>query len=330
MLFVDNQGSTRPQINLAIEEYILRNIMPEDDLLSLYINEPSIIVGRFQNTLEEVNQAYVEEHGIQVVRRLSGGGAVYHDLKNLNYSFITPKDPESISNFKKFTAPVIRTLRGLGVPAEMGTRNDILVAGRKISGNAQYITANRMVSHGTLLFDSDLSRLGDALHVVPGQITSKGIKSIRSQVTNIAKHLPERMEMADFREQIVRGIFSGADPVPQYHLAEPDWQAIRKLADERYLRWEWNYGSSPDFKVHKTRRFPPGDITVNLEVHQGYVQSIDFQGDFLPEADKVLLARCLEGVRYDRHTMRTALEGSRQSLSSAELSISDWIHLLYR
>jgi lipoate---protein ligase len=329
MLFVDNQGVTQPQVNLAIEEYILRNVKREEDLLFLYINEPSIIVGRFQNTLEEVNQAYVEEHGIQVVRRLSGGGAVYHDLSNLNFSFITPKDPESISNFKKFTAPVIRTLNQMGVPAELGSRNDILVNGLKVSGNAQYITGTRMVSHGTLLFGSDLFRLGDALHVTPGQITSKGIKSIRSQVTNIASYLREPMDIYAFRDRILRGIFYGAETIPQYHLTQTDWQAIHQLANERYMQWEWNYGSSPDFVVQKTGRSAGGEIMIRIEVHQGAIRTASIQMESSHSDNIEQLQKCLLGVRYDRQHLQDALQRAGWSNTGSSLSIDDWLRLLY-
>ena len=174
MLFVDNQNEHDPAVNLALEEYVLRNAQTDEDLLLFYINAPSIIIGRHQNTLEEINRDYVEEHGIHIVRRLSGGGAVYHDLGNLNFSFLTGYQPENFRNFKKFTEPVIRALAKLGVLAELNGRNDILVDGRKVSGNAQYLSKNRMVSHGTLLFNSDLSHVTGALHVKDEKITSKG------------------------------------------------------------------------------------------------------------------------------------------------------------
>jgi lipoate---protein ligase len=326
MLYVDNQGNTRPQINLAIEEYLLRNVKPGTDLLILYINQPSVIVGRFQNTLEEVNQIFVEEHGIHVVRRLSGGGAVYHDLNNLNFSFITPKDPESISNFKKFTAPVIRTLNEMGIPAELGSRNDILVNGLKVSGNAQYITGTRMVSHGTLLFGSDLTRLGDALHVKPGQITSKGIKSIRSQVTNIAGYLSEPMDIHAFQARILNGIFNRAQPIPEYHLTDSDWQAIHKLAEERYEQWVWNYGSSPDFTVQKTGRYEDEEIIVHLAVSKGMIRSARVESR-LSDTTINYIETYLLGVRYDRHHLHQALEELAQPHSN--LSMEDWINLLY-
>ncbi|MRS04884.1 lipoate--protein ligase, partial [bacterium] len=164
MLFVDNLDEHDPAVNLALEEYMLRQSDLHEDLLLFYINEPSIIIGRHQNTLEEINRDYVEEHNIHIVRRLSGGGAVYHDLGNLNFSFITDYQAENFQNFRKFTEPVVRALSTLGVKAELTGRNDIQIDERKVSGNAQYISRGRMVSHGTLLFNSDLSHVSDALN----------------------------------------------------------------------------------------------------------------------------------------------------------------------
>jgi lipoate---protein ligase len=328
MWFVDNGGITRPQINLAIEEFLLRNVLPEDDLLFLYINEPAIIVGRFQNTLEEINQAYVEEHGIHVVRRLSGGGAVYQDLNNLNFSYITPKDPESISNFTRFNIPVIRTLGEMGLKAYMGSRKELLVAGRKISGNAQYITGSRMVSHGTLLYNSDLTRLSEALHPKYGPITSKGTKSVRSPVTNIAEHLSEAMSMPTFRERIIQGLFAGVDPIPQYRLTDSDWQAIDKIAGERYMQWEWNYGSSPDFIVQKSGPLMQAQITVRLHTRKGSIIAVDVESESLDSITAAALQNCLTGVRYDRQHLRDALE-SCQIDTAAGRSVSDWLSLIY-
>ena len=183
MYFIDNKGITDPHINLAIEEYVLKNMdIDKDSFLLFYINEPSIIVGKNQNTIEEIDTEYVEANGIHVVRRLSGGGAVYHDLGNLNYSFLTKDDGESFRNFKKVTEPVVQALAEMGVEAELLGRNDILVEGRKVSGNAQFSTNGRMFSHGTLMFDTEIERVVSALKVRKDKIESKGIKSIRSRV----------------------------------------------------------------------------------------------------------------------------------------------------
>ncbi|MBT9259920.1 MAG: lipoate--protein ligase, partial [Clostridiales bacterium] len=184
MIFVENGPIYDPRINLAIEEYILRHLDKEQTYLLFYINDPSIIIGRNQNTLEEIDDAYCREHGIHVVRRLSGGGAVYHDRGNLNFSFITKDDGQSFMNFRKFTEPVVEALRALGVPAELTGRNDIQVGDRKISGNAQFTTGGRMFSHGTLMLSVDLDRVSRALRPKAEKFQSKSTKSVRARVAN--------------------------------------------------------------------------------------------------------------------------------------------------
>ena len=208
MLFIDNKGITDPRINLAIEEYALKNLDINETYLLFYINEPSIIIGKNQNSVEEINTEYVESNGIHVVRRLSGGGAVYHDLGNLNYSFITKDDGDSFHNFRKFTEPVIAALKQMGVNAELSGRNDILAEGRKISGNAQFSTKGRMFTHGTLLFNSEMDHIVSALRVKKDKIESKGIKSVRSRVANISEFLTETVDIEEFRTSFVEIYFS--------------------------------------------------------------------------------------------------------------------------
>jgi lipoate---protein ligase len=307
MLFVDNRNEHDPALNLALEEYVLRSAQTDEDLLLFYINAPSIIIGRHQNTLEEINRDYVEQHGIRVVRRLSGGGAVYHDLGNLNFSFITNSGPENFRNFKKFTEPVILALQKLGVPAELSGRNDILVDGRKVSGNAQYVSKSRMVSHGTLLFDSDLSHVSDALNVSSGKITSKGIKSVRSRVANISEFLPHPMPIENFRAYLLSQYFEGVPETPTYPLSDEDWAAVKRLAAERYRSWDWTYGHSPDFNVEKRQRFPGGEIDARLDIQRGVIQSVKFYGDFFAEGEPGELEQLLTGVRYTRADISRAL-----------------------
>ncbi len=308
MLFVDNQNEHDPAVNLALEEHILRTAQTDEDLLLFYINEPSIIIGRHQNTIEEINRDYVEQHGIHVVRRLSGGGAVYHDLGNLNFSFITESHPENFRNFKKFTEPVVRALASLGITAELSGRNDLLIEGRKISGNAQYIAKGRMVSHGTLLFNSDLSHVSDALNVKAEKITSKGIKSVRSRVANISEFLSQPMTIEVFRQCLLTHIFPGVEQAPEYLVRAEDWAAVHRLADERYRSWDWNYGHSPDFNVEKRQRFPGGEIDARLDVQQGIIRSVKFYGDFFAEVEPETLERRLVGVRYTCDDINRALQ----------------------
>lgn len=328
MIFVDNNNVNDPRINLAIEEYLLRNLKIDEDILLFYINEPSIIIGRNQNTLEEINLPYVEQHNIHVVRRLSGGGAVYHDLGNLNFSFINNSGKEDLHNFKKFTAPVIRFLNKLGVPASLSGRNDILVNGLKISGNAQYITGKRMVSHGTLLFNSDLSHVSEALNVKMSKISSKGIKSVRSRVANIMDYVARPMDILEFRSLLRDDILMQAGS-ETYQLTQVDWSAIHALAAERYFQWQWNFGRSPAFNIQRTQRFPVGEIDARIDVQDGIIQGIKIYGDFLGLSDIDRVEESLLSVRYERNSLEQSLHGIDLQQYFGELSIAELVKFLY-
>lgn len=306
MLIVDNRNHHDPALNLALEEYVLRHLPLEEGCLLFYINEPSIIIGKNQNTIEEINVDYVEQHGIHVVRRLSGGGAVYHDFGNLNYSFLTLDDGASFSNFKKFTKPVIEALNKLGVQAEFTGRNDIQVGERKISGNAQFITAGRMYTHGTLLFNSDLERVAQALKVKPMKIESKGTKSVRSRVANISEFLAEPITIEQFRDAITAHIM--ADKSGQtYQLSEEEWAAVHALAEQRYRNWDWNYGHSPKSNVQNAVKFPAGIIDVRLQIEEGHIEHIRLFGDYFGTYDVAELEEQLIGVRYDETELQRVL-----------------------
>ncbi|MFM1655227.1 lipoate--protein ligase [Brevibacillus sp. B_LB10_24] len=308
MKFIDNQGITDPRINLAIEEYCLKNLPDDEDYLLFYINEPSIIIGKNQNTMEEINIDYVTEHKIHVVRRMSGGGAVYHDLGNLNFSFITKDDGQSFHNFKKFTEPVVQALRQLGVNAELTGRNDIQVGERKISGNAQYSTKGRMFSHGTLLFDSNLETVVQTLKVNPQKIQSKGIKSIRSRVANISEFLNEKLTIEQFRESLLRFIFQGEEVV-EYRLTEEDWEKIHELSKAKYQNWDWNFGKSPKSNFRQTKRFDIGTVEVQLSIDKGKIQQAKVYGDFFGVEDVADLEQMLVGVVYEKQAVYEILSG---------------------
>ena len=309
MLFVDNNNEHDPAINLALEEYVLRQSKMGEDLILFYINSPSIIIGRHQNTLDEINQAYVRQHDIQVVRRLSGGGAVYHDLGNLNFSFTTDYQQNSFADFSKFTEPVVLCLNKMGIAAELSGRNDIVIDGRKVSGNAQYITRGRMVSHGTLLFNSDLTHVADALHVHESKIASKAIKSVRSRVANISEFLKQPMKIDSFRDQLLHTYFEGSPEISRYALTAQDWAGVNQLVEERYRNWDWTYGRSPEFNVEKRQRFPGGEIDARLEIKQGIIQSIKIYGDYFAENEPDELEKLLHGTRYESDAIANSLRG---------------------
>ncbi|MDQ0224239.1 lipoate--protein ligase [Metabacillus niabensis] len=330
MLFIDNKGITDPQINLAIEEYALRHLDPNETYLLFYINEPSIIIGKNQNTIEEINTAYVEENNIHVVRRLSGGGAVYHDEGNLNFSFITKDDGESFHNFKKFTEPVVQALHKLGVKAEMSGRNDLIAEdGRKISGNAQFSTRGRMFSHGTLLFNSEIDSVVSALKVKKDKIESKGIKSIRSRVANISEYLNEKITIQQFRELLLHHIFGEIEEIPTYDLTEEDWNKIHEISKKRYQNWDWNYGKSPKFNYQHSHRFPVGQIDVRLEVQKGVIENCKIYGDFFGVGDVEEIEALLIGTRYEKEGLEKALENIDIKKYFGQIEKSDFINLIY-
>lgn len=307
MKFIFNPDIRDPKLNLAVEEYILKHLnVDHEDYFLFYINGPSIIVGKNQNTSEEVNLKYVEENGIDVVRRLSGGGAVYHDEGNLNFSFITKDDGNSFNNYKKFTQPIVDALRNLGVEAELTGRNDIQVGERKISGNAQFTTRGRMFSHGTLMFNSNIEEVVNSLNVSEEKMRSKGIKSVRSRVANITEFLEHEMEMEQFVEALLHSIYDGEQP-ERYVLRDEDWEIVHDISKERYANWDWNFGKSPKFDVESKRRFPIGTIDVRLNVNKGTITEAKIYGDFFGVGDIQDVEQALVGTRFERAAIREQL-----------------------
>ena len=329
MIFIENEGITDPRINLALEEYALRNFGESEDYLLFYINGPSIIIGRNQNTLEEINDEYVRENGIHVVRRMSGGGAVYHDEGNLNFSFITNYKKENLHNFKKFTKPVIQVLKEMGVNAELSGRNDILAEGRKISGNAQFSTGKRMFSHGTLLFNSELEEVTRALDVKMSKIESKGHKSVRSRVANISEFLNEDMSVSEFRQNLLDGLYRERDKFLTYHLTDDEWEAVHELKDEKYGNWDWNFGRSPDFNIQRTKRFPVGEIDLRLDVEKGHIQNLKIYGDFFGKEPVDEIEEMLKEVRYEPSDIEIALNGIDVKEYFGDVEKAEFLGLVY-
>jgi lipoate-protein ligase A len=249
MRLILNNGQTDPAINLALEEYCVRNLDMTEPYLLLYVNDPAVIIGKHQNALAEINQPFINENNIPVYRRISGGGAVFHDHGNLNYSFLNRFEPGQMLEFTALTRPILKALQEAGVPAKLNERNDIVADDRKISGTAQFTTVRSMFSHGTLLFDSDLSRLRKALDSRPYDAHSRGVRSIRSSVANIREFLTAPPTLEQFRADLARSILGDARPLPTFELSELQWSEVRDLAENVYRTWDWNYGKSPRFSI---------------------------------------------------------------------------------
>jgi lipoate-protein ligase A len=312
MKYIRNQ-STNPYYNMAMEEYVLKGLNPEEEYFVLWQNSPAIIVGKHQNTVEEINARYVRDNDIYVVRRLSGGGAVYHDAGNINFTFIINNVHKEFLDFKRFTLPVIGALKRMGVKAELSGRNDLTIDGRKFSGNAQYMYRNRLLHHGTLLFDSELDVLQQALNVDPSKILSKGIKSVRSRVTNIREHLERDISISGFIDLLARFVFEyHGQPFEEYVFTDQDRQHIDRLMKEKYSTWDWNYGQSPPFNYRHSERFAGGKVEVLLEVRNGIIEGCKIYGDFLGVGDVAEVEQMVAGQRY-------TLDGIQRVLSAIDI-----------
>lgn len=307
MLYVRND-SNNAYFNIALEEFILKkSLKTGETYVILYINDPAIIIGKHQNTIEEVNREYVKENNIYVVRRMSGGGAVYHDEGNLNFSYILKAGKEEVNNFQKFTQPVIKALDKMGMQAKLSGRNDLTIDGKKFSGNAQYYQKNRLLHHGTLLFNSQMSNLANSLNVKAEKIQSKGIKSVRSRVTNIIDYLEEKRSIEEFKELLIKYLFEDEE-VQEYHLTEEDLAAVEQLVKEKYSTWQWNWGESPAFDLERSKRFPIGLIDVRLNVKEGYITHCKIFGDFFGSGNVEDIENILIGTKYKEEDITEALK----------------------
>ena len=298
--------SQNPYYNLAFEEYVLCH-RTQGDYLLLWQNDNTIVVGQNQNTEAEINRAFVEQHHINVVRRSTGGGAVYHDLGNLNYSFITDVGDDGIS-IRRFTEPVVAALRSLGLNAEASGRNDILVEGRKVSGTAQRRHGGRILHHGTLLFDANPGMVAGALNVDPEKFRSKSTKSVRSRIGNIRDFLPNDMELPAFWAYL-KDALSGGGLTPGALSAE-ELAEVDRLKREKYDTWEWNYGRSPKFDVRCKRYWDGGCLEANVSIANGVITDVRFFGDFLSVCGLEELVERLKGVAFRPEDVRAVLNDS--------------------
>lgn len=298
MIIIDSP-SHDAYFNIALEEYLLYQY-PTEDIFLLYINAPSIIVGKFQNTLAEINLDYVEEKNIKVVRRMSGGGAVYHDLGNLNFSFHTLLGEFDFMDFSQFTAPVVKILNELNVPAKLEGRNDLLVEGRKFSGNAKLARNGKMIQHGTILFNSEMSILGDALKVNPLKFVDKAVKSNRARVINLIEYLPKDMTTDDLKEILIEEMISSNEGATIYQLTEEDLKGVSQLIEEKYSTWDWNFGFSPKYNFKNAKKIPAGFIEVHLDVERGgKIEQAKIFGDFFASNSIEEFETLLVGKNHD-------------------------------
>lgn len=283
---------TDPYWNLAAEEYLLQRF--DCPVFRLWRNAPAVIVGRNQNALAEINRSYAESQGIAVVRRLSGGGAVYHDLGNVNYTFLDAcsRNESSADMFRRFTAPVIAALAKLGVEAKLEGRNDLTISGLKFSGNAIYVSSGRMMHHGTMLFDTALDAMAAALSTDTSKFTGRAVASRRSRVTNIMSHLAAPMTAVEFMDFIGQELAAQSE---RYEYSQQDIEAIDSLADSKYRTTEWNFAAGPAYSFSKTAKFPCGTITLTAKIEKGIIEDLAFSGDWFFTRDTAEFCEAMRG-----------------------------------
>ena len=290
MVIIQNK-SVDPYFNLAAEQYLIDNC--DEDVFMLWRNNKTVVIGNNQNAYAEVDREYAEAHGITVSRRLTGGGAVFHDLGNVNFSVIIPSDGKGI-DFKKYTMPIIESLNKMGLNAELSGRNDILIDGRKVSGNAQCVRNGKVLHHGTLLYSADLSDVAAVLKVDEAKLRSKGIKSVRSRVANIRDFMDTDMDVLEFMERIDAD-FEGT----RREFTPEEISEITKLRDTKFATWEWIWGRSKAYSLTAKQRFDYGTVEAHIDTDRGIIREVRLMGDFFGIGDIAELEGALTGVRYE-------------------------------
>ena len=327
MIYIKND-SFDPKFNLALEEYVLKNFH-NDTYFLLWQDNPTVVVGRNQNTIEEVNLDYAYQNSINIVRRLSGGGAVYHDHGNLNFTFIVKDDSHKDKDFKTFTIPVIMALEKLGVKADFTGRNDITINGMKFSGNAQYHYKGYVLHHGTILYNSDLNIVANVLNVKKEKIESKGIKSIKSRVTNVYEHLQNKIDIDTFKEFLKSYIFEYSNlHYKQHILTSTDINNINEIMKSRYDTWEWTYGSSPAFTVRNTVKLPCGLFDLRINVLNGTIDNFRLYGDYFGIEDISELEEAFKGRRYDIDEIEDVVKSLDLSSYVSGITVDEFIDII--
>lgn len=305
-MIIIKSPSSDASFNIASEEYLFNQ--KNDNIFLLYQNERSIIVGRKQNTLAEINHAYTKANNIQVVRRMSGGGAVFHDINNLNFCFIIRDMKVCENSFEYYTKPIISVLKDIGIEAKLEGRNDLTIDSKKFSGNAKYFKESTLLQHGTLLFDSNINDISQALNNDPSKFNDKAVKSIKSRVTNIKSHLNMPLSINEFENMIVNKVKELYSDAVYYEYNDQDYQEIEKLQTDKYSNWNWNFGKSPEYNYQKKIRCLGGTIEVAMSIKNGFIEEFKLYGDFFSKADLDEFEKSFIGINHSYESTKAHLE----------------------
>ena len=296
---------TNPYYNMAFDEYCLESLSIDEPVFFLWQNRPAVIVGFNQEVNTEVNLDYLKEQGIDLVRRVTGGGAVYHDFGNLNYTIVGPSE-DLERDYPEYAGIMMKALQSLGVPATLSGRNDILVEGRKVSGFAKRVCRNRLMVHGTLMYKVDVDVLTNVLSPSATKLQSKGVSSVRSRVANLCDYLPEIKDIQTFSQRLEE-ILSNHYADAEYQLSEDDLANIQRQTDEKFATWEWNYGRSPKATLTNSARLACGTVEIHLTLNENRISTCRFGGDFLGNLPASEIEQALKGVVYDRVSIHHCL-----------------------
>ena len=298
-LLVYESGSVDPFRNLAVEQALLEGVREGQCVLYLWQNENTVVIGRNQNPWKECKTALLEQVGGCMARRLSGGGAVFHDMGNLNYTFLMPQEEFDLD---RQLAVIQKAAADLGIPVEKSGRNDLLAGGRKFSGNAFYKNGKQAYHHGTLLVDVDMEKLGRYLSPSKAKLEAKGVDSVRSRVVNL--RTLNGSVTVDSLKNALKAAFSQVYGLPVSYIpeADPDPQRVRELT-ERNRSWEWNYGQKLPFTLSCEGRFCWGSVELRLQVEGGVIRRAVVYSDAMDWALAKRMEEMLAGCRLEPQSL---------------------------
>lgn len=338
MYYIDSSRAGKPiydaHVNQALASYIVNHLRLDEPIWYFFVNSPAVIIGKNQSAMAEVNRPYMEEAGIHLVRRTSGGGAVYHDFGNLNYGYMADDDGKSFRNYERFTTPILEALHGLGVAdAQLSGRNDLLIGEKKFSGTSMYAVDGRFMMGGTLMLDVDQGEVAKVLKPNRKKLASKGVKSVQSRVTNIRPHMDaehQGMTMEQFKEYLILRIFQveQMEDVKTYTLTEQDWQHVDRLVAEQFGNWEWNFGHSPRFEYNRDQHFSIGTVEFSLSIQNGRIEQCKIYGDFFATGDIRDVEACLTGTRLEQGDLMEVFQSLDLPHYFGDVTEEELVHLI--
>lgn len=293
-----------PWYNLALEEYLLRNLQPKEIILYLWQNENTVVIGRNQNPWKECRCSILEAEGGKLARRLSGGGAVFHDLGNLNFTFLMDR---RLYDLSRQLQVILEGVRSLGINAEFTGRNDLTVEGKKFSGNAFYLEKDKAYHHGTVLIHVDSAKVAKYLQVSKEKMAAKGVESVQARITNLQNYLPD-LSIQEMKNTLMTSFQKIYGKCPEEPLVINSREKGLEELYAKYSSWEWRYGKTPQFDLVLESRFPWGGIELGLKLNKGRIMEATLYSDAMNGTLIQEISRSFQGKAFDSQVLSQALE----------------------